>query len=767
MPGQFSSTLRRLRSQRGLSLRQFAQIVHYSPGWLSRIERGQAAPTLALARSCDDALSAEGELLKLARLEAQSQLRPAQLPSAVAGFVGRTHALGELDAAIAKAEHTGTALTVAIDGPPGAGKSALTIQWAHRVAGRFPGGVLFADLQGHSHHGRPAEPLQVLEDFLAALGTESVPDELEARSALFRTVVSDRHVLVVLDNAIDSQQVKPLLVGSASCAVLVTSRRRLTGLGITAGARRLSLAPMGPQESIELLRGVIGEKRVDAEEDVARAVALRCAHLPLALRITAERLATHPRWPLSHVADELSGKDRLDVLVDRDNDDLAVRKVFDLSYEALDGETARMFRLLGLYPGPPISAAAAAALTGHSLALTRDLLDGLIGVHLVEETGLDRYWIHDLLREYAADRAAAEESYAERLAAARRLTSWYTLSVDAANMALTPQREVPPLDPPPAGVTPLTFTSDTAAEEARAWLDEEAKDSAVPMGRLAARYRLPGAWHIPGRLWNWLLMRKPWSMWISSHTIGLEAATTYGGPGDQACVELNLGEAYRQSGYYERAEQHVTQALTLRRRIGDRQGQAWCLEALGFIAADRKDTPLAHSYFSRALETFRQTGDTHGEAVALCSLAEADGLLGNMTASQARYKEGFALHRRMGDHFGEAMFWDRRAHLHEQQGDLVQALQCLDRSAECHSQGGNDWGQAATHDLRAQLLGKLFRWEEARQACEQAWKLYDQLGDPRATRLRDRLAVWPQGGEAPDSQARPVHPLPGQDPMCT
>ncbi|NUS81387.1 MAG: hypothetical protein HOY75_01190, partial [Streptomyces sp.] len=165
-------------------------------------------------------------------------------------------------------------------------------------------------------------------------------------------------------------------------------------------------------------------------------------------------------------------------------------------------------------------------MTGHSLALTRDLLDGLIGVHLVEETGLDRYWIHDLLREYAADRAAAEESYAERLAAARRLTSWYTLSVDAANMALTPQREVPPLDPPPAGVTPLTFTSDTAAEEARAWLDEEAKDSAVPMGRLAARYRLPGAWHIPGRLWNWLLMRKPWSMWISSHTIGLEAATT-------------------------------------------------------------------------------------------------------------------------------------------------------------------------------------------------------------------------------------------------
>ncbi|AEM88586.1 tetratricopeptide repeat protein [Streptomyces violaceusniger] len=746
MPGQFNAALRHLRSQRGLSLRQFARIVHYSPGWLSRIERGQAAPTLALARSCDDALSARGKLLELARLEARVRLLPAQLPSADAGFVGRADALRGLDDALAKAERAGTALTVAIDGPPGVGKSALTIQWAHRVASRFPGGVLFTDLQGHSHQGRPADPMQVLEGFLAALGTESVPDELEARSALFRTVMADRHVLVVLDNAVDSQQVKPLLMGAPSCAVIVTSRRRLTGLGVTAGARRLSLAPMENQESLELLRGVVGGKRVDDEYDAARAVALRCAHLPLALRITAERLATHLHWPISHVADELSSEDRLDVLADRDDDDLTVRKVFDLSYQALDEDTARMFRLLGLYPGARISAAAAAALAGYPLARTRVLLDELVAVHLVEETGLDRYWTHDLLRNYAADRAAVEESQTERVAAAHRLTSWYTLSVDAANIALAPQREVPLLEPPPAGVIPLTFTSDTAAEEARAWLDEEVRDSAVPMVRLAARYRLPEAWHIPVRLWNWLLLRKPWSMWISSHTIGLEAAATYGRPGDQAWVEMNLGEAYRQSGDYDRAEQHVTQALTLRRRNGDRQGQAWCLEALGFIAADRKETPLAHAYFSQALNAFRQTGDLHGEAVARCSLAEADGLLGNAAASEAGFKEGLELHRRMGDLFGEGMFWERRAHLHQQHGALVQAVQCLDRSAECHYQGSNDWGQAAAHDLRAQLLEELSRWEEARKACERAWRLFDQLGDPRAARLRDRLAAWPQAG---------------------
>ncbi|MFI0773048.1 tetratricopeptide repeat protein [Streptomyces sp. NPDC021218] len=754
MSTQFSTALRNFRTQRGLSLRQFSQVVHYSPGWLSRIERGQAAPTLALARSCDDALTAGGKLLELARLETRSRLRPAQLPSAVAGFVGRTDALRELDDALADAERTGKALMVAIDGPPGAGKTALTIQWAQRAASRFTGGVLFTDLQGHSHQGRPADPMQVLEDFLAALGTETVPDELEARSALFRTVVADRHVLVVLDNAINSQQVKPLLVGSASCAVIVTSRRRLTGLGVIAGAQRLSLAPMGPQESIELLRGAVGAKRVDAEPDAARAVALRCAHLPLALRITAERLATHPRWPLSHVADELSGAGRLDALADRDDDNLAVRKVFDLSYETLDGDTARVFRLLGLYPGGRISAAAAAALTGHPLARTRDLLDRLVAVHLVEETGLDRYWMHDLLRDYAADGAAAHESDAERLTAAHRLTSWYTLSVDAANIALAPQREVPPLEPPPARVTPLTFTSDTAAEEARAWLDEEARDSAVPMVRLAARYRLPEAWHIPVRLWNWLLLRKPWSMWISSHTIGLEAAATYGGPGDQAWVEMNLGEAYRQSGDYGRAENHVSQALALRRRIGDRQGQAWCLEALGFIAADRRDTPLAHSYFSQALDAFRQTGDAHGEAVARCSLAEADGLLGNMAESQAGFKQGLYLHRQMGDLFGEGMLWERRAHLHQQHGELVQAVECLDRSADCHSQGGNDWGQAAAHDLRAQLLVKLSRWEEARKACERAWELFDRLGDPRAARLQDRLLEWRQA-EEPSVTDRP------------
>ncbi|GLV79371.1 tetratricopeptide repeat protein [Streptomyces hygroscopicus] len=754
MAGQFNAALRHLRSQRGLSLRQFARIVHYSPGWLSRIERGQAAPTLALARSCDDALSARGKLLELARLETRIRLRPAQLPSAVAGFVGRSDALRELDEALAKAERAGTALTVAIDGPPGVGKTALTTQWAHRVADRFPGGVLFTDLQGHSRQSRPADPMQVLEDFLAALGTTSVPDEFEARSALFRTVMADRHVLVVLDNAVDSQQVKPLLVGAPSCAAIVTSRRRLTGLGVTAGARRLSLAPLESQESLKLLRGVVGAKRVDDEYDAARSVALRCAHLPLALRITAERLATHPHWPLSHVADELASEDRLDVLADRDDDDLSVRKVFDLSYEALAEDTARMFRLLGLYPGARISAAAAAALTGHSLDRTRELLDDLVTVHLVEETGLDRYWTHDLLRDYAADRAAAHESDAERLTAVRRLTSWYTRSVDAANIALAPQREVPPLEPPPAGVTPLTFTSDTAAEEARAWLDEEVRDSAVPMVRLAAQYRLPEAWHIPVRLWNWLLLRKPWSMWISSHTIGLEAAAAYGGPSNQAWVEMNLGEAYRQSGCYDRAEQHVTQALTLRRRIGDLQGQAWCLEVLGFIAADRRDTSLAHSYFSQALDAFRKTGDAHGEAVARCSLAEADGLLGNMAAAQAGFKQGLDLHRRMGDLFGEGLLWERRAHLHQQHGDLMQAVQCLDRSAECHSQGGNDWGQAASHDLRAQLLVKLSRWEEARKACERAWELFDRLDDPRAVRLQGRLLEWRQA-EEPSATGRP------------
>ncbi|QIQ04947.1 helix-turn-helix domain-containing protein [Streptomyces liangshanensis] len=431
METTFAAALQTRRQAEGLSLRELSALVRYSAGWLSRVARGQGTPTLALARACDEALGAGGVLV--ARAELTGGARPEQLPAPVSAFVGRAGTLADLDAELARARAEGAALTVAVDGPPGVGKSAVALHWAHRVAAQFPEGVLYADLRGHSPRGPAADPNAVLDAFLRALGQGTPPDSVEARAALFRTAVAQRPgpVLVVLDNAVDTAQIRHLLPGAAGCAVVVTSRRRLTGLSMTTGARRVSLAPLSCRESLDLLRAVLGHARVEAERPAARAVVRHCGRLPLALRVTAERLASHPHRPLSHAVEEWEDGG-LDVLADHDDAGLSVRGSFDRSYDELDPEVARTFRLLGLMPVAPVGTAAVAALTGTPLARTRRHLDDLVARHLLEETGVHRYEIHDLLRAYARERAAAEETAGERHACAARLTSWYLHGADPA-----------------------------------------------------------------------------------------------------------------------------------------------------------------------------------------------------------------------------------------------------------------------------------------------------------------------------------------------
>jgi transcriptional regulator with XRE-family HTH domain len=439
--GTFAAALRRRRQAEGLSLRELSAVVQYSAGWLSRVARGQGTPTLALARACDEALGAGGELLALARaelLDGPRPERPEQLPAATPAFVGRAEVLGRLDNDLARARESAAPLTLAVDGSPGVGKTALALHWAHRVAGSFSDGVLFADLGAHRPRADPAEPACVLGAFLTALGVQAVPEPLEERAAMFRTAAAKRSLLVVLDNAADTEQVGHLLPGAPGSAVIVTSRRRLTGLSVTKGARRLSLAPMSYEESLALLRAVVGRRRVVAEPDAAHTVARHCARLPLALGIVAERLATHPHRPLSHAARELVDAG-LDALADHEDARLSVRYAFDRSYEELSPAVARTFHLLGAVPGTRISAAAAAALTGESPVHTRRHLDELVARHLLEETAPDRYRTHDLLRAYAGEKAAELETDADLRAAADRLTAWYLRTAGSGQAPCCPE----------------------------------------------------------------------------------------------------------------------------------------------------------------------------------------------------------------------------------------------------------------------------------------------------------------------------------------
>ncbi|MET8676026.1 tetratricopeptide repeat protein [Streptomyces sp. NPDC004647] len=751
----FGDALRKRREDAALSLRELAERANYSAGYLSKLESGQRPPNPEVARACDEVLGARGELVALAQAAPHKGGlgRPSQLPPGAAGFVGRIDVLSELDSLLADAEREGTALALSIDGPPGAGKSALMTQWAHRVADRFPGGVLFTDLQGHTHRAQPVDPSHVLESFLRAfeLSAEAIPIDISERAALFRSLVTDRRVLVLLDNAASSQQVRPLMVAAPGCAVLVTSRRRLTSLAVSTGARRVSLEPMEEQESVQLLTAVLGQTRADAEPKAVRDLACRCGHLPLALRIAAERLATHRHLPVAAAVAELADpEDRLDRLADGEDPHLAMRPVFNASYREIDAAVARTFRLLGLFPGRRITTPAAAALIGQPPGRTRRLLEELVGVHLLEEIFQDTYRFHDLLRVYAAECVEQEENEPDRTAAVRRLADWYAHTVDAANLTLAPQRIVAPLDAPTPGVTPLTFT---AVDAARQWCDAEGANF-EPLVRMAAQHGLPAAWQIPTRLWNWLLLVKPWGLWIETHRVGLQAATDAGSAEAQAWVALNLAEAYRQSGSYDQARQHLEQALALRLEIGDRHGQAWVLTCLGFADTDQGDTAGACSRFEQALQLFEEAADLHGQAIVLASVAESYGRLGRQEDEQRAFDASLSLARDLEDPYGEAMTWLRRANLQLQRGELDAAVESLDRSVDRRRAAGDDWGAADALDRRARILhddhpadeAKDPGWraqarrDRARESWQAAHDIFEQLGDPRAAQIREQLS---------------------------
>ncbi|MFF5445518.1 helix-turn-helix domain-containing protein [Streptomyces sp. NPDC012888] len=732
----FGTELRKRREHSKISLRRFATQINYSPGWISRVETGQALPTDDFARICDDALRANGQLIALAQADQPRSiiLTPAQLPTATARFAGRSQALDQLHA-LSDSAPQDAALTIAIDGPAGAGKTALAVQYAHHVAAHYPGGVLYTDLQGWGLTDEPLDPGHVLERHLVAFGVpaESIPPAIEERAALLRTVVAGRQVLMVLDNARDAAQVRPLLPGSPGCTALITSRRRLTGLAVSAGAHRVEVGPMAPGESVALLRTAIGQLRSDAEPAALEALAERCGHLPLALRIAAETLSLRPHRTIAAAVADLAGQGRLDALAADDDPSLAIRTVLTCSYRALDPEVARALRYLGIHPGRVIHPATAAELLDRPPAVTERLLDALVATHLLEETGPSEYQLHDLVRDYAAERAAAEETADERRKAIRRLATWFMYSVDAACYALAPQRPIELLENPPQDA--LTFKT---ADDARQWCDS-VEDLVVPLVKAAAEQGLTAAWQIPARLWNWLLLRKPWTLWIASHEAGLAAATSAGDVQGQAWVAMNLGEAYRQSGHFALARQHVLESLTIRRSLGDVHGQAWAETCLGFTATDEADYETAVAHFRRGCDLFAEVGDEHGRYVVMASLAEASGYLGAPDADQL-FETALDLTEQRGDRYAAGTLWARRAGVQQSNGRLDAALQCLDQSITYRRDADDEWGIADALDRRGQILSDLGRSDEACRSWEEARSAFERLGDPRATYLADRLS---------------------------
>ncbi|MEU4888443.1 MULTISPECIES: helix-turn-helix domain-containing protein [Streptomyces] len=410
-PATFGQLLRAHRRRQGLSLTQLAARVHFNRGHLSRIENDRRSPSVSFAEACDRALStgnnftAIASALEAAARHQQGWLQPAQLPAAKHNFVGRRDHFAHLDGLLQCHEQSLAVPVAVVNGPPGVGKTALAVQWAHRAVsdGHFADGQLFVDLQG-PEPGTAAAPSHILADLIRAVGVpaDRIPADLDQRAATFRSCLHGREVLLVLDNAADAQQIHPLLPGSRGCAVVVTSRSRLPGLMSLVDTVTLPVTELRRPEAAALIRAVIGDARADADPAAVAALAEHCGHLPLALALAAERIVSRQHPSADLLATELRSEcARLDLA----EGGVRLRTAFDTSYRTLDEQSARVFRLLGRLPGRLIDAGITAAIAGVGEDEAARLLRGLAGVHLIRRHDDRHYHLPELLRAYAADLA--------------------------------------------------------------------------------------------------------------------------------------------------------------------------------------------------------------------------------------------------------------------------------------------------------------------------------------------------------------------------
>ncbi len=576
----------------------------------------------------------------------------------------------------AGAQRPRTLVISAIAGMAGVGKTALAVQWAHQVADRFPDGQLYVDLRGYDP-GHPVPAAGALAGFLRSLGMaeQDIPAETAERAARYRSLLARRRMLIVIDNARDVEQVRPLLPGSPSCMAVVTSRDALAGLVARDGARRLDLGLLPPAEAVGLLRALIGE-RVDAEPEATAALAGYCARLPLALRVAAERAAASPGLSLADVAAELADQqERLDLL-DAAGDRLtAVRVVFSWSLRHLDHKAARAFRLLGLHPGADFDVYAAAALTGTTLRQARWLLSALARAHLIQPAGTGRYGMHDLLRAYAADQATEEDSEQERGAALTRLFDHYLATAAVAAVTLfraDPDQPAPYR--PPGPVPPVTSPA-----TALAWLDAH-RSTLVAVAAHAADHGWPGhAIGLAATIFRYLDVGH-FTDAAAIHGHARRAAARAGDRAAEAAALTMLGAADAAQGHLHRATRHLEQALTLYRADGDRTGEARALGHLGMADYCRGHYQQSAGRHRAALAIYLEIGDQAGEARALHGLGVIDLRQGRYEQAAGLLLRSLALFHDVGLRSGEALVLGNLGELELRQGHYVQATGHLRRS---------------------------------------------------------------------------------------
>ncbi|MBQ1047232.1 tetratricopeptide repeat protein [Micromonospora sp. C51] len=667
--------------------------------------------------------------------------RPEQLPLAVPQFVGRATELARLNALLDR-EGPATVVISAVSGMAGVGKTALALHWSHRVSDRFPDGQLYVNLHGYDE-AEVAFPDDALQGFLEALGVppSRIPTSTEARTGLYRSLLASRRMLVVLDNARDASQVRPLLPGAGGCLVVVTSRDRLADLVAAEGAEPLRLDVLTDDESMSLLAGRLGATRLATDPEAVTDIIAATGRLPLALSMVAARVATHPTFPLDAIAAELhSSEARLDMLADGD-----VRRVFSRSYLALSPPAARLFRLLGLHPGPDLSADAAAALAGVPTAAVVPALRELTRLHLLTEHTPGRYTFHDLLRVYAAELADSSEHAGERRAGRQRLYDHYLHGAYPAAVLLQPQwAPIEPVPPLP-GVIRRPATDHDAA---LAWFTAEHR-VLLRMVRQAADSGFEAyAWQLAWTLNTFVAPRGLWQDQLAIQQVALTAAEKIDDLAGQATANRLLSRAFTRLGEHEDAEHRLRRALDLYRNLNDPTGQAQTLHnycELCFLVG-RLDEALTHA--REALRLYRMVGNRSGAARTLNAIGWLLATTGEYNQAIESCTAALAEQRRSNDRNGQAATLDSIGFAYDRLGDHARAVDCYQQAIQLFRDTADRYHEAETlvrlgdsRETMGDQAGAIVAWR-------QAARIYDDVDDPamdEALRRIERLTETTAG----------------------
>jgi tetratricopeptide (TPR) repeat protein/transcriptional regulator with XRE-family HTH domain len=730
-PVTFGELLRRLRTDAGLTQEELAEAAGVSQRSVSDLERGiNLTARKDTARLLADALHLTGPAR--AEFEAAARGRPVSagaaaaatrtLPRDIVSFTGRQQELRELvDAAAGAGKVVGIH---AIGGMAGVGKTAFAVHAAHRLADRFPGGQIFLPLHGHTPGQQPVDPADALASLLATAGVPAaqIPPGAEERMALWRDRLADRQLLLILDDAASSEQVRPLLPGAGGSLVLVTSRRHLSALE---DATAISLDTLTPGEAAALLVRLTARPGLSPADPAVAEIIKLCGYLPLAIGMVARQLHHHPAWTVAGRGAELAAaRDRLELMT---TENLSVAAAFNLSYADLTDDQQRLFRRLGLHPGTDIDAYAAAALDATDLAAARRGLEALYDQYLLTEPAQGRYRLHDLIREHARALADRLDPDQDRGNATTRLLDYYQHAAACADALIAHQ--IRPALALPDGTISAAVPVLADREQALAWARAERGDLFACLDHATRTGQHAQVTALTGALAGLLRRDGPWADAITRHTAAIQAARSLGDRLGQANALNDLGTVRRLTNDYPASTQALEQALGIYRDIGDRLGQANVLKDVGDVRRLTADYPAAVQALEQALGIYRDIGDRLGQASAFLYLGAVSQATGDFPAAARALEQALGRYRELGDRLGQANALHYLGYMRRMTGDHIDAARDLEQALGIYRDIGDRLGQANALNFLGDVRRLTGDYLAAVQMQEESLSIYRDIGD--------------------------------------